>query len=238
MNSLLVGILCEDGVVVGSADSGPRQTGGLDPAEESWANTLVVERDLILAGTGRIGLGQRFADVVAAIRSDSRFPDWTGLAVAKFISAEVADDFASTRADKGQFGALVAFSACDGFHLCEFAQSDLQPELKTPERWFASMGAGRPVAEPFLHFLQRVYFAGSPPVLKEAAFAAAWALDFAAGLPAAAVAAAPQIAVLAQETPGMSSAARLLSAQELADQIADVRAAEKHLAAYRRGPGC
>jgi len=115
MNDLLVGIRCEDGVVVASADIGPAVA--LDPAAQSDAITLVVDDDLILAGAGPVGLGQRFADVVRAFRSDSRFSNWNGAAVSKLICAEVVDDFASTRADPAQFDALLALATCDGFQL-------------------------------------------------------------------------------------------------------------------------
>ncbi len=236
--NLLVGVLCEEGVVVGSADSAAATSGGSGLLEERTSGTLVVEKDLILAGSGRVGLAQRFAALVTAIRSDSRFPNWTGLTIARAISTEVVNDFTSTRYEKGQFGAMVAFHCIDGFQLCELAASDLQPEMKTPQRWFASMGAGRSLAEAFLGFLRRTVFSGSPPGLEEAAFAAAWALDYAAG-PSAGVAPGPwQIAVLTREAFDMPCAARLLSAEELADQIARVRAAEKHLGAYRRDLSC
>jgi len=231
---LLVGVFCEDGVVVGSADSGAATAGGSGNVEEVSTNTLVVGRDVILAGAGRVGLGQRFAEVVKAIRSDSRFQNWTGLGIAKSICAEALDDFASTRSGNTQFGALLAFPACDGFQLCEFAPKDLQPELKGPKRCFAAMGTGRSAAGPFLAFLERVFFAESRPGLSEGVFAAAWALDYVVGPSSGVLPGVPQIAVLAEETPGTPLAARLLSARELADALAGVRAAEKHLAAYRR----
>lgn len=238
MSHLLVGVLCEDGIVVGSADSDRGETGRFDPAEEAAASTFVVQKDLIVAGVGRTGLGQRFAQVVASVRSDSRFGDWTGLTVAKTISAEAIDEFASTRADMGHFGALVALAACDGFALCEFSARDLQPEWKTPDQLFASLGAGRSVVRPFLRFLQRVFFTDSPPTLAEGVFAATWALDYAMGGSGPGVAGRSlKVAVLARETPEMQFTARLLSAGELSDELAHVRGAEKHLAAYRRKLG-
>jgi hypothetical protein len=226
--NLLVGALCEDGVVIGAFDSG-----GFDPADEPTANTLVVESDLILAGTGRVGLGQRFADVVTEIRSDSRFLDWNGLRIARTIAAQASDDFASTHCDRGQFGALVAFRSSDGPQLCEFAARDLQPELKTPDRRFVAMGPGRSLATHFLKFLDKVLFADSPPSLSEGVFAATWTLEYALGSLAGTGAGATRIAVLAPEAADMPFAARLLSDSERSDRIAEVRGAEAHLAAYR-----
>ena len=49
----------------------------------------------------------------------------------------------------GRYGALVAvpFGRCG--ELIEFP-FDLQPELKTDENWYVSMGAGQAVADPLL----------------------------------------------------------------------------------------
>ena len=232
--NLVVGVLCEDGIVVGAAASEAARAGARDAAEAPPANTFVLRDDLILAGSGRVGLGQRFADVVGAIRSDSRFQEWTALSITKTICAEVVDDFASTRSRRGQFGALLAFAACDGFQLCEFSAGDLQPELKTPDRWFASMGAGKPIADPFLAFLQRAFFTSSPPGLAEGVFAATWALDYTVGLGSGVGTRSEQIAVLAEERPDLPLTARRLTEIEIADCLAEVRAAEKHLASFRR----
>ncbi len=232
--NVVVGLLCEQGVVIGAAASDAARAGGCDAREPAPANTFVVRDDLIVGGSGRVGLGQRFADVVGAIRSDSRFQEWTALGITKTICAEVVDDFASTRSRRGQFGALLALVACDGFQLCEFSAGDLQPELKTPDRWFASIGAGKPIADPFLAFLQRSFFTSSPPGLAEATFAATWALDYTVGLGSGAGTASEQIAVLAEEGPGLPLTARLLTEVEIADCLAEVRAAEKHLASFRR----
>jgi len=233
--NVVVGLLCEDGVVVGAADSDASGAGASEARGPHPANTFVVRDDLILGGSGRVGLGQRFADVVGAIRSDSRFQDWTALAITKTICAEVVDDFASTRCDRAPFGALLALVACDGLQLCEFAPGDLQPELKTPDRWFASMGTGKPVAEPFLAFLQRTFLTRSPPGLAEGTLAAAWVLDYTVGLGLGAGTASERIAVLTEEGPGLPLTARLLTEIEIADRLAEVRAAEKHLASFRRG---
>jgi hypothetical protein len=248
--NLLVGVLCEDGVVVGSADLGRRVPGGLSPDEPSSTDTRVVGHDLIFGGSGRVGLGQRFAHVLSLVRSDSRFTRWNGWTIAKAICAEAVDDLQSTRGDMGQFGALVAFPSSDGFHLCRFAAADLQPELTTPEQWFASMGAGRPVADRFLAFLRKVFFPQPPPGLRDGVFLATWALDHAVGLgsgqiaadrPATVPAHEPadlrfKLAVLAPEAPDTPLTARLLSAEELSNSLAEVRAAERHLAAYRQRP--
>ncbi len=238
---LLVGVLCRDGVVVGSACSGSVHAGVTDPGANPSEITFTVRDDLVLAGSGRAGLGRRFNEVVGAVRSDSRFQEWTGLTIAKMICAEAIDDFASTRAEKGRFGALLAFSACDGVQLCEFAPGDLQPELKHADRCFALMGAGRPVAEPFARFVRRVFFADSLPTVREGVFAATWILHYTTGSSSGSEAEPLRIAVLPEEDADLPPVARLLTAEESREALASVREAEKHLSAYRgspsKGPG-
>lgn len=230
---LLVGVLCRGGAVVGSACSGPVHAGVTDPDAGPSEMTFTVGDDLVLACTGRAGLGRRFDEVVGAIRSDSRFQEWTGLISARTICAEVVNDFASTRAEKGQFGALLAFAACDGVQLCEFAPGDLQPELKHSARCFALMGAGRPVAEPFARFLRRVFFPESLPTVPEGVFAATWILDYAVGSISGAEGQPLRIAVLSEEDAELPPLARQLTPDERREALAAVRQAEKHLNAYR-----
>ena len=96
------------------------------------------------------------------------------------------------------------------------------------------MGAGKPIADPFLAFLQRAFFTSSPPGLAEGVFAATWALDYTVGLGSGVGTRSEQIAVLAEEGPYLPLTARRLTEIEIADCLAEVRAAEKHLASFRR----
>ena len=112
------------------------------------------------------------------------------------MSAHTIDDFASTKAKEGQFGALVAFSSQNEFHLCEFAIDDFQPELKTGDRWFVSMGSGQPIADPFLGLIRRVFFKDSQPRLNEGIFAVLWTLEHAIDLNTGGIDGPAQIGIL------------------------------------------
>jgi hypothetical protein len=57
--------------------------------------------------------------------------------------------------------AIIAFSASNGFNLCEFATKDFQPELKTDQMWFVSMGSGQPILDPFLGLIRKAFFTES-----------------------------------------------------------------------------
>ena len=231
--SLLVGILCNDGVVIASDSSRASGVGGPAAVEQPLEKTRVVARDLIFAATGQVGLGQRLEATLGELREDSRFPQWQHMAIARRISAEAMRDFASTRSDLTGFGALVAFRCATGFHLCELTVGGLQPEFKGPESWSAAMGPARATAESLLGLVRRTLFADHPPSLEEGIFAAAWALEHAIRLRPGCVHGPPQIAVLADDPADPLQPARLLSEVELADELGKVRCVEQHLGQIR-----
>jgi len=231
--SLLVGILCSDGVVIASDSSRAGGAGGPATAEQPVEKTRVVARDLVFAATGPVGLGQRLEATLGELREDSRFSEWQHMAIARSISAEAMRDFASTRSDLAGFGALVAFRCATGVHLCELTEGKLQPEFKGPESWFASMGRARATAESLLGLVHRTLFADRRPSLAEGVFAAAWSLEHAMRLRPGRVQGPPQIAVLADDPADPLCPARLLSPTELADVLGKVRRVEEHLGQVR-----
>lgn len=232
--TVAVGVLCEDGVVVGSDSSGPPSATNLHTLQRPLERTLVVGKDVIVAGTGPAGLTQRFKAVVSELREDSRFAQLDRLVIAKNVSAAAIEDFASTQCPKQRFAALVAFTCRGGFHLCEFASSDLQPEIKTPDMWFASLGSGQSITDSLLALIRKVFFKASPPRLNEGVFAATWALVHAIELNTGGIQGPPQIAVLRRDLPELPFSAHLLTEAELYEHIDNVRGAEEHLGSYRR----
>ena len=229
--TVVVGVLCEDGVVVGSDSSA---TFGVGPnfrtIEQPAKKTFVVSEVLILSGTGQVGMGQRFESLLIKLRSQQKFENKGHIEVGKLIAKTAIEDFAETHCDKGQYGALVAFECNDGIHLCEFATTDFQPEFKTDTNWFASIGSGQPITDPFLALLRRVFFRGAKPKLKEGIFLVAWALDHAIETNPGGINAPMQIAVLEKRPDAKRYSARLLDEQQLAEHKAGVDGAELHLA--------
>jgi len=232
--SVIVGVLCSDGVVIGSDSSRTGGPGEAPALGQPVKRTHVVAGDLIFASTGQVGLGQRLEATLCELREDSRFPEWQHMAIARSISAEAMRDFASTRSDLAGFGALVAFRCATGFHLCEFTVGQLQPEFKRPESWFASLGPARATADSLLGLVHRTFITGGRPSLEEGIFAAAWALQHTIALRPGRVQGPPQIAVLTDHPADPIRPARLLSEVEVADELGKVRWVEEHLGQIRR----
>jgi hypothetical protein len=233
--TVLVGLLCKDGVVIGadsSATFGPHQS--RPTIEQSCQKVFVVQNRFIIAGTGQVGAGQRFTAAVESAWTKNEFKNLNiPTDYGKIFSMIGIKDFASTEMQKGCFGGLVAFPTKREANLCELAVADFQPELKTAKMWFASMGSGQPITDPFLGMLRRVFYPnGGQPTVKEGLFLATWALEHAIELNPGGINGPPQLARLTLNGKGEPDA-HLCSEDELAEHKDSAKAAEKHLAGFK-----
>ena len=164
--TLVVGILCTDGVVIGSDSATTQTQGQLSTIEQPNREKIrVVDSKAIIAGTGSVGLGQRFEHMVHRcltdpdfIKSDISFIKWEAVDIGCVLSQVAIQNFKSTGLDTIRYGALVAFPCKDGFALFELSVGDFQPELQTTRSWYVSMGAGKLVADPLLGFMRKVFW--------------------------------------------------------------------------------
>lgn len=226
----IVGIKCKDGIVIGSDSSSTfTQTPEFRTIEQKTKKVEIINRKIILAGTGSVGLNQRFSEVISQYWAGSNHKDKTAISIGKELSQAGRSDFVQTGTKERQYGALVAFSCKNELHLCEFSVVDFQPEFKTDKMWFVSMGSGQPITDPFLGLMRRVFWGDEPPRLNEAIFAVAWTLRHVIELNPGGINGPQQIAVL--EAKSMN--AHLLQDDELAEHIEYAEGAEKHLASYR-----
>jgi hypothetical protein len=228
----IVGVLCQDGVVIGT-DSSTTFTAGQKPTIEQPSEKLqVVAGRIIIAGTGQVGFGQRFSSVIEAAWDAKTFQK-SAVEIGKVLCRAGCEDFAYTFANKGSYGALVAFPTSGGkFALCEFAERDFQPELKTERLWYCSMGSAQPITDPFLAFIREVFWQTGPPTVQEATFAVTWTLDHAVSVNPGGVNGPVRIAVLEFGEKGQLLA-RLLTEPELEEHRQLIEAAKVSLRAIR-----
>jgi 20S proteasome alpha/beta subunit len=234
--TVLVGVLCTDGVVVGSDSSATFGAGpNLSTIEQPIQKTFIIGNDVIFATTGAGGLGQRLEYVLQVLRHQvQNWHDQHHWGVAVQISNRMLKNMQDTFVKPGQVGALVAFACQNAFRLCEFAVTDFQPEMKTTGNWFVSMGSGQLITDPFFGLLRRTLFRNAQPTLAEGVLAAYWALHNAIDLNTGGINGPVQLAVLRRSPAGSSFDARLLSDDELDEHRSAVQAVEEHLAAYRQ----
>ncbi len=224
--TVLVGVLCKGGVVIG-ADSSATFAGAVPTIEQPTKKIEIISEKVIVAGTGQVGLGQRFNGHVEAMWSNNSFKKTRpSVEIMTELCSKAVNDFAATKVEKGQFGALVAFPSGKGAQLCEFAVRDLQPELKTERMWFVSMGSGQAIADPFLGLLRRVFWKDTQPKLNEGIFAVAWALQNTIDLNTGGIKGPPKIAVLSE------SGATFVDDDQLAEHLDNIQGAEDYLSKY------
>ncbi len=240
--TVLVGILCTDGIVIG-ADSSVTSSDAQSPTIEQTVNKISILKGgtIIVAGTGALGLGQRFCEDIEKRWAEIKHSENpSALAIARGISQWAVDDFRSTRLNQFPYGALVAFPAQSKPALFEFEVGTMQPEMKTKEMWHASMGAGQRLLDPFLALLRDIFWQDGPPKLKDGVFATTWALDHAIRVNPGGINGPARIAVFEKSAePGRGYVARVMSDDELNEHREVIEGAKgalkDHLANRRQG---
>lgn len=234
----IVGVRCRDGVVIGADSSSTfTHTAQLRTIEQPTADKIhIYGGRVIVAGTGEVGLGQRFGAVVekAVNELGSKFP--TAIECGKGLAKAGLEDFKSTGV-QGGYGALVAFACKDAPHLCEFPIANFQPELKTDDIWYVSLGGAQLITDPFLGFLRQVFWEDGPPALQDGIFSVVWTLEQAINLNTGGVKDPIRIAILERnpsQTTGHPWIARSLSEEEIEVHSQNVDAARKHLREFRK----
>lgn len=241
--TLIVGILCEDGVVIGS-DSAVTfaltgQSGQGRTIEQSSKQKIhIVEGHIIVAGTGQHGLGQRFLDIIKQRWKDREFTKERNIVnVGRTLSHLALKDFAQTGVMQPaiEYGALVAVPCNGKAELVEFTVLAFQPEVKTKDDiWYVSMGSGQAVADPLLGFMRKTFWGNSPPSRQDGIFAVAMVLELACEMAPGGVAGPSQIAVLGPNPKegGKLFASRLTEA-ELLEHKCNVESVLKYFSRYK-----
>lgn len=228
--TIIIGILCQDGIVVGADSSATFGTPQFRTIEQTARKIDVIEGKIILAGSGAIGLGQRFKVIVENHWRDQGFKNTSPTEVGKCLCAKGIQDFTSTNAPKG-YGALLAYAAGEKYQLIEFASSDFQPEIKTENIWYVSIGSGQPIVDPFLGLMRRVFWGDRPPKLNEGIFCVMWSLQHAIEINTGGINGPPQVAVLSPVKGKYQ--ARMLDDDEYAEHAENVNGAIEYLASYK-----
>ena len=213
----VVGILCSDGIVIGTDSSATMVAGGtVRTIEHSTEKLCVLHDQIIIAGTGSVGHGQRFESIMDNAWKEKLF---TGrhepIDICTKISQATLQNFLTTHTDVNTYGALVAFANGKGKKpvLCEFEINKFQPELKTERIYWCSMGSTQGITDPFLAFISDILWSNNQPTVHQAVLAVTWTLDHAIKVNPGGVNGPARIAVL--EYTGTQYKARLVTEGDL-----------------------
>lgn len=236
----IVGVYCSDGIVIGTDSSATFGSAGVRTIEQETKKIQVYNGIVIVAGTGEVGLGQRFCNLAEKSFRDSSFVKAKPVESMTALSQKAVKDFQSTYTAFPNFppgfkyGALVAYTTGETFHLCEFDPLTFRPELKLPEQkfYFSTMGSGQPITDPFLAFMRKIFWDSEKPKVADAKFITTWALTHAIEVNPGGIKGPIQMAVIRKNEKDRYSAA-LVSAEEIEEHMDIVNNAESHLASFK-----
>jgi 20S proteasome alpha/beta subunit len=220
--TILVGILCQDGVVIGADSTATFVAAtGIPTIEQRTQKIEIIDNHIILAGAGQTGLGQRFSAIVQKAWQNNLFQDESPVEIAKYLAHQTVQDFRFTNAPLNQYGALLAFHCNDKPYLVEFDVQGFQPELKTERLWYVSMGNGQMIVDPFLGFLRDVLWKNGQPSYQNGVLSVTWALEQAIQLNPGGINAPVQIVLLSKHNGEYH--ARQLDAEALAEPFGNIK---------------
>ncbi|MFI4973242.1 MAG: hypothetical protein ACHP84_01740 [Caulobacterales bacterium] len=216
--TVLVGVKCSDGVVIGADGMITTVNGTVPLVQVNTGKIEVIDDEVIVAGSGATGLTQRFAGI-ARSNWAARLRGMTALDCAMTLSGLMVQNFKATGAllngARGYgAGALMAAVVEDRAELIEFSPVDMQPELKSDTLHIVAMGSGQYLAEPFMAFVSRVLWNGEAPTVEDATFGVYWGLFHAIEVSPGGIGRPISLGVVRREAGAW--AARLLEAPELA----------------------
>lgn len=237
--TVLVGVKCTNGVVIGADSIATSAHGHASLLQTQTDKIQIISDQVIVAGSGSVGLIQRFNDVVNKSWHNNLFQQETW-ACLKSISAATINDFQSTGVPQKQpphglgfgFGALLAAPIEGEARLVEFGIADVQPELKDEKPIFVAMGSGQMLAEPFVAFVSRVLWGDGVPDVQTAMFGVYWALDHTIKYAPGGVGAPIRIATLMEDKGEWQ--ARILEDDELQEQAQHIGQIEQRIGRYPR----
>jgi hypothetical protein len=244
--TLIVGIRCSDGIVLGADGAATLGAMGTQTAQQKTVKKLSILKSKIIVGvSGPVGIGQRVRALIegefeAGTYKDARPEEAMTLMRNKFWTV-VGPEWECAKTTAGVVGAHIAASSANGSILvalplrqkAELIQFDHQcaPEMATSELPFVAIGSGQGIADPFLAFVRRIFWPSGCPSISDALFSTIWTLRHAIETNPGGVADPMQIVVLEKKSAEWK--ARELDQPEIDQHIEAIADAESSLVKWR-----
>jgi 20S proteasome alpha/beta subunit len=242
--ALLVGVLCSNGIVIAADRQATHGAMGQMTVGQSVTKIQVIRGEALYATSGHKGLGQQLCAIVEGKQPEFKNQRYDAninkvqqalrpLVDSAFNTAAIAARVIgnAAAAPDSICGGLLAAGFKDGLKLVEITPQ-VAVECMTGDMPFVSMGSGKPSADLFLGFLQKVFWPTELPNVQEGALAAYWTIQHAIDMKVAGV--GFSVDVFTVEPSGKSYAARKLDDTEVAEHAEFMRASEESLRRVRQ----
>ncbi len=194
--TLIVGIKCADGVVLGadSASTYATALGQQHTIKQQTSKKLdIIGADVVFGLSGPVGLGQSYKDEIASVvKTKGNRAPWKSSGQAKKFFTDAMWKHAGPAWDRAKMvaqttGPQIAMQDCAAQTVAAFPVGDepylvqftpqCQPEEATVGLPFLSIGSGQPIADPFLAFIRRIFWPHQQPGLNDGILATLWTIS-------------------------------------------------------------
>jgi Proteasome subunit len=252
--TLLVGVLCSNGVVIAADRQATHGAMGQQTVGQAVTKVQVIHDEALYATSGHKGLGQQLCAIVEGKQPEFKNQgyDRNIVKLQEAFRPIIDAGFKTASHAAGVIGHNVAASDCmcggllaagfkDGLKLIEITPQ-LAVEYMTNDLPFISMGSGKLSADPFLGFLRKVYWPIKLPTIQEGALAAYWTIQHAIDMKVSGVGFGVDVFIIEAvvkptgkpgKPPDTTFKARKLDDAELAEHEGFMKAAEEALRGVR-----
>ncbi len=187
--TLIVGILCSDGVVLAADGAATYAVMGQQTVQQPMKKLQLRGGNLIVGVSGPGSLAQRFTGEIERLWAAEQqnlagqAPDQVGVRIRQVIVPHILQEMQMAQVAMGVVGqvaranalsgTLVALTLAAGHQLFQFDQQG-SPEYATAHSPFLSVRRGPLTPDPFLAFIRRLFWPDRQPTLQEGLFAAHW----------------------------------------------------------------
>ena len=246
--TLIIGIKCSDGIVVGSDGAATLGTVAENTIQQPIKKLLGIDNEIIVGVSGPVAFSQVYTREIRKL-SQAQFlkkaPEKSLTAIRDAVWPHLEKEWnaaATCSKTLGQAaiqavfsGAVIAMPILDVPSLFQFNHQCTFEEA-TRDLPFVAIGGGQKLADPFLAFLRRIFWPDGLPLLSDGILAALWTLEQAVLTNTGGVSRPIQILTLSKnKATEYKWTVRELANEDLAEHYQNIADAERALANYRKG---
>lgn len=190
--TLIVGIKCSNGVVLGAEGHATMGALGRDTIRQSAKKLTILADELVVGVSGPAGTSQLYAGAIADLWSNGVVrkakPHDAMVLLQEALWPHCERQLRNAKVSRDTLGQVALESCIANTIVAMPLQNEVRllhlneqclPEESTADLPFVSIGEGEPIADPFLAFLRSVFWADRLPSLSQGVFSVYWTLKHA-----------------------------------------------------------
>jgi ATP-dependent protease HslVU (ClpYQ) peptidase subunit len=244
--TLIVGVRCEDGVVMGADSAATLSALGQPTVRQQYDKVEIIGDKVLVAVSGPVGLGQRLVGELANAWTNKKLTgeSWEVMTtLRRLFMPHLEDEFKAAQVAQPVVGALARESVLSHTLAAmpvkkepRLFQFDHQgaPEEAKEKLPFVCIGSGQYLADPFMAFIAELFWQkGKFPSLPDGVFATVWTIEHAISVAPGGIAGPVQVHILAKDDSDWM--ARRLEDSDLQEHYQAIADARSALQRFRTG---